>query len=32
VLAGAHVVRVHDVREMRDVVRVAAAIREAPEC
>ncbi|HEX9191579.1 MAG TPA: dihydropteroate synthase, partial [Candidatus Deferrimicrobiaceae bacterium] len=32
VLAGAHVVRVHDVREMRDVVQVAAAIREAREC
>jgi dihydropteroate synthase len=32
VLAGAHVVRVHDVREMREVVQVAAAIREAPEC
>ena len=32
VLAGAHVLRVHDVREMREVVQVAAAIREAPEC
>jgi dihydropteroate synthase len=32
VLAGAHVVRVHDVKEMRDAVRVAAAIREAAEC
>jgi dihydropteroate synthase len=32
VLAGAHVVRVHDVKEMREVVQVAAAIREAPEC
>jgi dihydropteroate synthase len=27
VLAGAHVVRVHDVREMKDVVRVCDAIR-----
>ena len=32
VLAGAHVVRVHDVKEMREAVRVAAAIREAAEC
>ena len=32
VLAGAHVVRVHDVKEMREVVQVAAAIREVPEC
>jgi dihydropteroate synthase len=31
VLNGAHVVRVHDVKEMRDVVRVAAAIRGAGE-
>jgi dihydropteroate synthase len=29
VLAGAHVVRVHDVREMVDVVRVAEGIRRA---
>jgi dihydropteroate synthase len=27
VLGGAHIVRVHDVREMRDVVRVCDAIR-----
>jgi dihydropteroate synthase len=27
VLGGAHVVRVHDVREMVDVVRVCDAIR-----
>jgi dihydropteroate synthase len=32
VLAGAHVVRVHDVKEMREAVRVAAAIRGAAEC
>jgi dihydropteroate synthase len=32
VLAGAHVLRVHDVREMREVVLVAAAIRGAAEC
>jgi dihydropteroate synthase len=32
VLAGAHVLRVHDVREMREVVQVAAAIRGAAEC
>jgi len=32
VLAGAHILRVHDVREMREVVQVAAAIREAAEC
>jgi dihydropteroate synthase len=29
VLLGAHVVRVHDVPEMVDVVRVADRIREA---
>jgi len=29
VLNGAHVLRVHDVREMREVVQVAHAIREA---
>jgi dihydropteroate synthase len=29
VLRGAHVVRVHDVAEMRDVVRLTDAIREA---
>lgn len=29
VIKGAHVVRVHDVEQMRDVVRVADAIREA---
>lgn len=29
VLGGAHIVRVHDVREMADVVRVADAIRAA---
>jgi dihydropteroate synthase len=29
VLAGARAVRVHDVAEMHDVVRVALAIREA---
>ena len=32
VLAGAHIIRVHDVKEMREVVHVAASIREAPEC
>jgi len=32
VLSGAHVLRVHDVEEMREVVQVAAAIREAAEC
>jgi 2-amino-4-hydroxy-6-hydroxymethyldihydropteridine diphosphokinase/dihydropteroate synthase len=32
VLAGAHVVRVHDVKEMQEAVRVAAAIRVAAEC
>ena len=30
VLLGAHIVRVHDVREMADVVRVADALRRAP--
>lgn len=29
VLGGAHILRVHDVRETRDAVRVAAAIRDA---
>jgi dihydropteroate synthase len=29
VIRGAHIVRVHDVREMRDVVRVADALRQA---
>lgn len=29
VIKGAHIVRVHDVAEMRDVVRVADALREA---
>ncbi len=32
VAGGAHVVRVHDVAEMRDVVRVADAIRRGAEC
>jgi dihydropteroate synthase len=32
VMNGAHVVRVHDVKEMREVVRVADAIRGAPPC
>ncbi len=32
VAAGAHVIRVHDVAEMRDVVRVADAIRRGAEC
>ncbi len=32
VLGGAHVVRVHDVRETRDAVRVAAAVSEGAEC
>lgn len=32
VLHGAHVLRVHDVKEMREVVQVAFAIREAPPC
>jgi len=32
VLNGAHVLRVHDVKEMREVVLVAAAIRGAAEC
>jgi dihydropteroate synthase len=32
VLSGAHVLRVHDVKEMREVVQVAAAIRGAAEC
>jgi dihydropteroate synthase len=31
VLGGAHIVRAHDVRETRDAVRVAAAIRAAGE-
>ncbi|MGE5189051.1 MAG: dihydropteroate synthase, partial [Gemmatimonadota bacterium] len=30
--AGAHVIRVHDVAEMRDVVRVAGAIARGAEC
>ncbi len=30
--AGAHVIRVHDVAEMRDVVRVADAIGRGSEC
>ncbi|MBP2677345.1 MAG: hypothetical protein H6Q82_410, partial [Deltaproteobacteria bacterium] len=29
---GAHVVRVHDVKEMREVVQVADAIRRAGPC
>lgn len=29
VIGGAHIVRVHDVKEMRQVVRVADAVREA---
>jgi dihydropteroate synthase len=29
VLGGAHIVRVHNVRDMADVVRVADRIREA---
>ncbi|MCL5965824.1 MAG: dihydropteroate synthase [Deltaproteobacteria bacterium] len=29
---GAHVLRIHDVREMRDVTGVACAIGEGPEC
>ena len=32
VMNGAHILRVHDVREMREVVQVAAAIREGVEC
>ncbi len=32
VAAGAHVIRVHDVAAMRDVVRVADAIGRAAEC
>lgn len=32
VAAGAHVIRVHDVPEMRDVVRVAGAIGQGAEC
>lgn len=32
VSGGADILRVHDVKEMRDVVRVAAAIREGAEC
>jgi len=32
VAAGAHVIRVHDVEEMRDVVRVADAISRGAEC
>lgn len=32
VLGGAHVVRVHDVAQMRDAVRVAAAIGGGEEC
>jgi dihydropteroate synthase len=31
-LRGADILRVHDVPEMRDVVRVVAAIREGAEC
>jgi dihydropteroate synthase len=30
--AGADILRVHDVKEMREVVRVVAAIREGSEC
>jgi dihydropteroate synthase len=29
---GAAVFRVHDVKEMKDAVRMAAAIREGAEC
>jgi len=29
---GADLIRVHDVKEMKDVVRVAAAVREGGEC
>jgi dihydropteroate synthase len=32
VMSGAHVVRVHDVKEMREVVQVADAIRRAGPC
>jgi dihydropteroate synthase len=32
VLGGAHVVRVHDVKETRDAVRVAAAVSGGGEC
>jgi dihydropteroate synthase len=32
VLGGAHIVRVHDVKEMRDAVRVAAAVAGGVEC
>lgn len=32
VLGGAHVVRVHDVKETRDAVRVAAAVSGGAEC
>ena len=30
--AGAHVLRVHDVKEMKEVVQVVSAIREGAEC
>ena len=32
VLGGAHIVRVHDVKEARDAVRVAAAVSGGAEC
>ena len=32
VLGGAHMVRVHDVKEMRDAIRVAAAVAGGVEC
>lgn len=32
VLGGAHVLRVHDVQETRDAIRVAAAVKEGTEC
>ncbi len=32
VMAGAHVLRVHDVKEMSEVVKVATAIRRGREC
>jgi dihydropteroate synthase len=31
-LSGAHVIRVHDVKEMRDAIRMAAAVAGGVEC
>jgi dihydropteroate synthase len=31
-LCGAHVIRVHDVKEMRDAIRMAAAVAGGVEC